>query len=303
MARLTIPKEEYVYSGHIGCLGCGATLVMRYLLKGLGERTVVSIPTSCWAIMSGVYPNVCLKIPLLDTAFETTGASISGIRAALDAKGIKDVTVVGFAGDGGTADIGIQALSGAVERGTDALYVMYDNEAYMNTGIQRSGATPYGAWTATTPIGKMNDWKKEEKKNMMEIMLAHEIPYAATVSIAYPEDFVRIVQKAKRIKGPRFLHALSPCPPGWKSAPEKTIEIARLATETNIFPLYEVENGIYRIYRKPRQKKDVGEYLKLQGRFEHLSGEVIEEIQKRVDQRWNLLLKKEQITRGTEGKE
>ena len=150
MAKLTIPEEEYMYPGHVGCLGCGATLAMRYTLKALGQRTIVSVPACCWAVMPGVFPYTCLTIPMMYNAFEATGASISGIRAALDAKGIDDITVVGWAGDGGTADIGIQSLSGAVERGTDVIYIMYDNEAYMNTGVQRSSATPVGAWTSTT---------------------------------------------------------------------------------------------------------------------------------------------------------
>lgn len=298
MAKLTIPKEEYMYSGHVGCYGCGGTLAMRYLLKGLGERTIVTIPACCWAIMSGVYPNICLKVPLLNVAFETTAASASGIRAALDATGVKDVTVVGFAGDGGTADIGIQALSGAAERGDDILYVMYDNEAYMNTGIQRSGATPFGAWTTTTPVGKRRQYKTRPKKNMVEIMVAHEIPYAATVTVGYPEDFVRKVKKAKEIEGTRFLHVLSPCPTGWRYPPEKTIEISRLAVNTNVFPLYEVEEGLYKITRKPRKKVGVKEYLAPQGRFKHLTDDLIAEIQSNVDRYWGLLLKKEEFTQG-----
>jgi len=158
MSRTTIPEEEFAYPGSTGCPGCGANLVMRYLLKGLGGRTIVSIPACCWAVMPGYWPSNCLKVPLLYTAFEATGAAISGLRAALDVKGVEDVTVVGFAGDGGTVDIGLQALSGAAERRTDAIYVMYDNEAYMNTGIQRSGSTPWGAWTTTTPVGNSHGY-------------------------------------------------------------------------------------------------------------------------------------------------
>ncbi|HUU07735.1 MAG TPA: thiamine pyrophosphate-dependent enzyme, partial [Thermoplasmata archaeon] len=241
MAKTTIPEEEYTYPGNTGCPGCGANLVMRYLLKGLGDKTVLSIPACCWAVMPGYWPSNCLKVPLLYSAFEATGAAISGIRAALDMKGVDDVTVVGFAGDGGTVDIGLQALSGAAERQTDAVYVMYDNEAYMNTGIQRSGSTPWGAWTTTTPVGSTHDFKKEPKKDIMAIMLAHHVPYAATLSVAHPEDFVKKVKKAKEIRGFRFFHALSPCPPGWKLNPMKSIEVARLAVDTNVFPLYEVE--------------------------------------------------------------
>jgi len=296
MPKLTIPEEEYMTSGHVGCLGCGSVLVMRYLLKGLGPRTILSIPACCWAIMSGLFPKTAVKVPMLDTAFECTGASISGIRAALDALKIEDITVVGFAGDGGTADIGIQALSGAFERGDDVLYVMYDNEAYMNTGIQRSGATPYGAWTTTTPIGRFKSWKKRPKKDMMAIVAAHGIPYAATVTVGYPEDFIKKVKKAKEIKGPRFIHALAPCPPGWRTPPEMTIRLSQLAVNTNVFPLYEIENGVYRITRKPSKRVEVREYLALQGRFSHLSEKDIERIQKVTDLKWEWLNRLEEFT-------
>ncbi len=296
MPRLTIPEEEYVASGHIACLGCGGTLVMRYLLKGLGGRTILSIPACCWAIMSGPYPRISLRVPLLDTAFESTGASISGIRAALDARGIEDVTVVGFAGDGGTADIGIQALSGAIERGTDAVYMMYDNEAYMNTGIQRSGATPAGAWTTTTPVSERGGGKEGPKKDMMRILVAHDIPYAATVSIGHPEDFVRKAKKAKDVEGLRFFHALSPCPPGWKTPPEKGIELARLAVDTGIFPLYEVDHGVYKLTRKPGRLKPVEDYLGLQGRFDHLSEDALAAIQTETERNWKWLLRMEAFT-------
>ncbi|MFQ6127776.1 MAG: 3-methyl-2-oxobutanoate dehydrogenase subunit beta [Thermoplasmata archaeon] len=297
MAKLTIPKEEHMNSGHIGCLGCGGTLTMRYLLKALGNRTIVTIPACCMAIMSGVYPRGFLKVPLLDVAFETTAASASGIRAALDAKGIKDISVVGFAGDGGTVDIGIQALSGAAERGDNIIYVMYDNEAYMNTGIQRSGATPFGAWTTTTPVGTTGDFKKRPKKNMMEIMVAHDIPYAATCSVAYPEDFVKKVQKAKDMDGTRFFHVFSPCPTGWRFSPEMTIQIGVLAYQTGVFPMYEVENGVYRITKKPAKRKPVSDYLKVQGRFRHLTDDLIEIIQKNVDRDWEMLLAKQEFTK------
>src|SRR3990172_1243316 len=217
MARLTIPAEEYMRSGHAACPGCGATLAMRYVLKGLGPNTIVAIPACCWTVIGTPFPTTVLKVAMLDNAFEATGASTSGLRAAADALKIHDVQIVGFAGDGGTADFGIQALSGMLERRTDAIYVMYDNEAYMNTGVQRSGATPYGAWTTTTLRGK-----QEGKKDIMAIVLAHDVPYAATVSVAFPEDFVRKVQRAREVRGPRFLHAFSPCPPGWRYPSERT---------------------------------------------------------------------------------
>lgn len=292
MTKTTIPEDEFAYPGSTGCPGCGANLVMRYLLKGLGERTMVSIPACCWAVMPGYWPSNCLKIPILYTAFEATGAAISGLRAALDIKGIKDVTVVGFAGDGGTVDIGLQALSGAAERHTDAIYVMYDNEAYMNTGIQRSGSTPWGAWTTTTPLGTSHGFKHESKKDIMAIMQAHRIPYAATVSPAFPEDFVKKVEKAKDIKGFRFIHALSPCPPGWRTNPSMSIEVARLAVDTRVFPLYEIEEGKVHITRKGKGLP-ISEYLKVQGRFQHLTELEVAEIQKGVDDSWIMLLLKE----------
>jgi len=290
MTRLTIPAEELMNGGHLACPGCAATLVMRYLLKGLGPKTIVAVPACCWAVMSGPFPDTALKVPLYDCAFEATGAVVSGIRAALDARGQRDITVVGFAGDGGTVDIGLQSLSGMLERGTDALYLMYDNEAYMNTGIQRSGATPLGAWTSTTPRGK-----GDRKKDIMGIVLAHDIPYAATVNVAFPEDFVRKVTKAKGIHGPRFFHALSPCPPGWRYPAEKSIEVARLATESRVFPLYEVEGGRVRITRRVVHPVPVAEYLGAQDRFGRLSEARASEIQATVDARWADLERREKV--------
>lgn len=296
MAKLTIPEIELMENGHLACLGCGGALAMRYVLKALGKNTILSIPACCWAVIPGVYPYTNIRVPMLWTAFETTGASISGIRAALEVKGREDVNVVGFAGDGGTLDIGIQALSGAVERGHNVFYICYDNEAYMNTGIQRSSATPIGAWTTTTPVGKTKDWKKAPKKNAVEIMVAHRIPYTATCSVAYPEDMIKKLQKGREIQGPKFIHIFAPCPTGWRSAPSKTIELARLAVQTCVFPLYEVIHGRYIISKKPK-KKPVIDYLRLQGRFRHLPQEEVENIQRRVDEEWELLLKKEEFTK------
>lgn len=290
MARLTIPAEEYMRAGHSACPGCGATLVMRYLLKGLGPNTIVTVPACCWTVIGTPFPTTAIDVPMVDCAFEATGASVSGLRAAADAMGLKDVTIVGFAGDGGTADIGIQALSGMLERRTDAIYVMYDNEAYMNTGIQRSGATPRGAWTTTTPVDQAARGKPEVKKDVMAIVAAHKPAYAATVNVAFPEDFLKKVERAKAIRGPRFFHALSPCPPGWRYPPEKTIAVGRLATDTNVFPLYEVEDGTYRINRKLGKAKPVAEYLRAQGRFGHLTEIEIAEIQADIDTRWKRLL-------------
>ena len=284
-----IMDREYVYSGHVGCPGCGATIAMRFLLKALGEKTMMVLPACCWSVIAGPYPQSTLNIPVIHAAFETGGATATGVRAALDMKGDRETTVVTWAGDGGTFDIGFQALSGAVERNEDFIYVCYDNEAYMNTGIQRSSSTPYGAWTTTTTGA---DWKKLRKKNIVEALVAHRIPYAATASIAFPDDLLRKARKAKEVKGSRFLHIYASCPTGWRIPSEMSVKIARMAVQTNIFPLYEVEDGLrYTINYKPREYL-VREYFKLQGRFRHLTDADLDQIQRMVDEDWELLLRK-----------
>lgn len=296
MAKLTIPPEELLRSGHSACPGCGAALAMRFVLKALGPRTIVSVPACCWTVIGTPYPTTALDVPMLDNPIEATGASISGLRAALDALGIPDVTVVGFAGDGGTADIGLQSLSGMLERGTDAIYVMYDNEAYMNTGIQRSGSTPALAWTTTTPVAGVSRGKLEPKKDIMGIVAAHHPAYAATVNIAFPEDLVRKVARAKGIRGPRFFHLLAPCPPGWRYDAERTIEVGRLATDTHLFPLYEIDQDRYRITRRIDRPKPLEEYLELQGRFDHLTPEEIRGLAEAVERRYERLVALERAT-------
>jgi len=284
MRNFTLPEDELMGSGHLGCQGCGAALAMRYVLKALGEKTIIVLPACCWTIIAGPFPYSALKVPILHTAFETAAVAASGVRAALDIKGDRETTVVAWAGDGGTFDIGLQALSGAAERNENILYICYDNEAYMNTGIQRSSATPKGAWTTTTP-----EHKTEPKKDIMEIMAAHLIPYAAAASIAYPEDLIEKVKKAKGIYGLRFIHILAPCPPGWRIPSELSVKLARLAVESGVFPLYEVEGGLrYRINYTPNGV-GVREYLKLQGRFRDLSEEEIQEIEEGVALRWERL--------------
>ena len=289
--KLTIPKQEILNPGHVACQGCGATLAMRYALKALGRKTIIVLPACCWTVIDGPFPYSSAGVPLFHTAFETAASVGAGVRAALEIKGKKDINVLSWAGDGGTMDIGIQALSGTVERGDDLIYVCYDNEAYMNTGIQRSSSTPYGAWTSTTPV---KTFKKSPKKNMVEIMVAHRIPYTATANIAYPEDFISKLQTAKKMPGTKFLQILSPCPSGWKYPSNLTIKIARLAFETCIFPLYQVTKGKYNV-KKPANKKPVSEYLRLQKRFKHLGAEEIKKIQQNVDSSWKELLKKEEI--------
>jgi pyruvate/2-oxoacid:ferredoxin oxidoreductase beta subunit len=271
---------------------------MRLLLKGLGPRTILSIPACCWTVIATPYPTTALGVGVLDNPIESTGASLSGLRAAANALGYEDLNVVGFAGDGGTSDIGLQALSGMLERQTDAIYVMYDNEAYMNTGVQRSGSTPENAWTMTTLVQGSSRGKAEPKKDIMAIVLAHRPAYAATLNPSFPEDFERKVERARRLKGARFLHIFSPCPPGWRFSSERTIAIGHLATDCGVFPLYEVEDGKLRITRKGGELKPVAEYLRTQGRFAHLLPEDFERIQTRVRDDWELLLKRERESQG-----
>jgi len=292
--HLSLPPEEYMHSGHLACQGCGATLAMRYALKALGPRTALSIPACCWSVIDGPFPYSSLSIPIFHCAFETAAVSAAGLKAGLEMVGDKETTVVAWAGDGGTFDIGIQALSGVAERNDNIIYVCYDNEAYMNTGIQRSSATPYGAWTTTTPV---KHYKNRPKKDIDAIMAAHRIPYLATANISYPEDLYRKVRKAKDIKGTRFIHIYTPCPTGWKTRPEDTIKLGKLAVQTCIFPLYEVEDGsTWKINIKPRDKKPVKDYLRLQGRFRHLNEEAISFIQEEVDKKWARLLKYEEVS-------
>lgn len=286
---LTIPREEYMSPGHLACQGCGASLAMRLALKGLGQKTIVCIPACCWAVIDGPFPHSSLDIPIYHCAFETAASSASGVRAGLDMVGDTETTVLAWAGDGGTFDIGLQALSGAAERNDDIIYTCYDNEAYMNTGIQRSSATPIGAWTTTTPV---KHYKKERKKDIIGIMAAHGIPYIATASVAYPEDMVKKFKKAREIKGTRFIHVFAPCPAGWKSRPEDTVKLARLAVQTGYFPLYEIEDGEkWTLNLKVKERKPIAEYLKLQGRFRHLKEEEIALIQQEVDAHWARILK------------
>jgi pyruvate/2-oxoacid:ferredoxin oxidoreductase beta subunit len=287
--KLTLPEEELMSPGHLACQGCGATMAMRYFLKALGPKTVLCIPACCWSVIDGPFPHSSLGVPIFHCAFETAASTASGVKAGLEITGDLETTVVAWAGDGGTFDIGIQALSGAAERNDDIIYVCYDNEAYMNTGIQRSSATPYGAWTTTTPV---KHFKNRPKKDIDAIMAAHRIPYLATASVAYPEDIFKKAKKAKEIKGTRFLHIYAPCPSGWKSRPEDTVKLARLAVQTGVFPLYEVEDGERTtINIKIKERKPIDEYLRLQGRFRHLKEADIAAMQAEVDRKNERLLK------------
>jgi pyruvate/2-oxoacid:ferredoxin oxidoreductase beta subunit len=282
-----IPREEYLSPGHLACQGCGAALAMRLLLKGLGPETVLVVPACCWSIINGPGQASAVAVPFLHTAFAAAASTAAGVSAAFAIRGVR-ATVVAWAGDGGTFDIGLQALSGAAERGDDLLYVCYDNEAYMNTGIQRSSATPWGAWTTTTPVPKA---KRRVKKPILEIMAAHRIPYAATASVGHPEDLIAKVRRARALDGTRFLHILAPCPPGWRILPEQTLHLARLAVQTRLFPLVEVEGGgRLRITVMPRGTTPVRDYLTAQGRFQHLAADEIATIQSSVEAAWTALL-------------
>lgn len=279
-------REEQIMPGLLSCQGCGATIAMRMVLRVLGAKTIVIVPACCWTIIAGNFPYSAFKIPALHVAFETAGATASGISRAMKSQGKSDINVLAWAGDGGTFDIGLQSLSGAAERGENIIYVCYDNEAYMNTGIQRSSATPQGAWTTTTPV---NILKEHPKKDMMAIMAAHEIPYAATLSIAYPEDLERKVNRAKNLSGQglRYLHVLSPCPSGWRSEPSKTVELARLAVQTGIFPLFEMENikGKKRTIINEVGNLPLGRYISGQGRFDYLTLENMKKIKETAEAR------------------
>jgi pyruvate/2-oxoacid:ferredoxin oxidoreductase beta subunit len=284
--KFPIPQEEFLYSGHTACPGCGAVLALKYVLKGLGPRTIIVIPPSCAGTISAPFPFSSLKIPVLRIPFEATAISASGVRAALDAMGKKEIQVLGWAGDGGTFDIGLQALSAAAERNDDIVYVCYDNEAYMNTGIQRSSATPEGAWTTTTPSPYV---KETPKKDIVRIMAAHKIPYIATASVGYPVDLINKVKKAKELKGTKFILVLSPCPTGWRYSSEMTIRIAKLATETGLFPLYEIEDGERYLLSQKHPRKPLQEYFSLQGRFRNLKEEEIRKTEEKVRRDWDYL--------------
>lgn len=286
------PEEEFVTSGHRACQGCAEVLALRMALKVFGRDTIIVMATGCMEIISTPLPTTAWRLPWIHVAFENAAAVASGIEAGLkilmDKNKIerKDIHVVAIAGDGGTSDIGLQALSGALERGHRFTYICVDNEAYMNTGIQRSSATPYGAMTTTSPPGKKSIGQSTWKKNMPKIAAAHNIPYVATACPSYPFDLFNKAKKARMADGPSYLHILSVCPTGWRIPTELAIEYGRLAVRTGVFPLYEVENGVYNITYKPEPLRPVTDYLKGQGRFRHLQEDEIKRIQDRVTREW-----------------
>ncbi|OGP53280.1 MAG: pyruvate ferredoxin oxidoreductase [Deltaproteobacteria bacterium RBG_13_52_11b] len=294
----TLTQKEYFAPGHRACQGCAEVLAVRLVAKAVGRNVVVASATGCMEIVSSPLPFTSWRVPWFHVAFENAAAVASGVEAGLKAmmrKGkipLKKIVTIGMAGDGGTADIGLQALSGALERGHDMIYICYDNEAYMNTGIQRSSSTPFGASTTTSPAGKVKMGQMTWKKNMPAIAAAHNIPYVATACPSYPIDLVQKVKKAANKEGPAYLHILSVCPTGWRSAPELSIRLGRLAAETGVFPLYEVEDGQYRLTIDFPALRPIRDYIKPQGRFRHLTDDMINAIEKRIHKEYGQLKEK-----------
>jgi pyruvate ferredoxin oxidoreductase beta subunit len=294
---------ERLTGGHRMCAGCGAPVVIRQILRALKpeDHAVVGSATGCLEVCTFLYPYTAWKDSFIHSAFENAAATISGAEAAyvsLKKQGKIDgeVKFIAFGGDGGTYDIGLQSLSGAMERGHDMVYVCYDNEAYMNTGIQRSSATPKYADTTTSPAGKVTPGKQQSRKDLTEVMAAHHIPYVAqSAAIGNMKDLYEKAEKALYKKGPAFLNVLAPCPRGWRYNTPDLMEINKLAVDTCLWPLYEVEDGVYRITYKPKNKLPIEEFLKPQGRFKHLfkdkNRHLIDELQQEVDSRWERLLK------------
>ncbi len=285
-----LPDQEYFY-GHKACAGCGATVAVRLALKVLGERTYSVLPANCMSAVSFIYPQMAFTTNAMIAPFPATAAMMSGVAAGAKALGIKDFKTVGFAGDGGTADIGFQALSGAIDRGDDVLYICYDNEAYMNTGIQKSGLTPYGTKTTTSPAGDNLPGSIRHKKNMFEIVAAHGIAYAATASIGYPNDLLMKLNKAKATKGTSYLHIYASCPTGWGSKTELSIQVAKEAVDTGLWYLAEYENDEFKLNRNPKEFAPIETYLSKQGRFKHLKASDINVIIEQRDKKWRKMRK------------
>jgi pyruvate ferredoxin oxidoreductase beta subunit len=286
----TISDHEFFF-GHKACGGCGGSLVVRLALKVLGERTFAALPAGCMAAVGFVFPQMAFANNAMISTFAGTASLLSGIAAGLRAQGVTDAPVVGFAGDGGTADIGIQALSGAIDRHDRIIYICYDNEAYMNTGIQKSGLTPFGARTTTTPVGAQIKGALTQKKNMFEIVAAHGIEYAATASVGYLQDFLKKVQKAKAVDGTSYIHVYAPCPTGWGCASDLTIELGQDVVDCGLWYLAEYEQGQYTLNKDIREFKPVQTYLSKQGRFKHLDAQVLAAIEQGRDRKWGYLRK------------
>lgn len=299
MVRLKeLPMEEPLAPGHRLCAGCPESIAARMALKAIRGPTVITQSTGCLEVATTIYPYTSWKLPWVHVAFENAAAVASGIEAAFkvfEKKGVGEkVDVISFAGDGGTHDIGLQALSGALERGHDFVYICLDNEAYMNTGIQRSGATPKGAWTTTSPAGTVIPGKPQFKKDLIAICAAHGIEYTATACISYWNDYITKVRKAIEAEGPAVIHVLAPCPRGWRFDSSQTLKIGRLAVQTRYFPVYEVEKGKYKLNIRVSRPKPVEDFLKAQGRFRHLFKPEFKKeimvIQEWVDENWKRIL-------------
>lgn len=280
-----ITEQEFFY-GHKACGGCGGSLAVRLALKVLGERTFAVLPAGCMSAVGFIYPQLCFTNNAIISTFAGTASMLSGVAAGARALGIKDFQAVGFAGDGGTADIGIQALSGAIDRNEQIIYICYDNEAYMNTGTQKSGLTPYGAKTTTTPAGENAHGTITQKKNMFEIAAAHGISYAATASVGYVQDFINKVAKAKQVRGTSYIHVMAPCPTGWGIPSDSTLETAREAVDCGLWYLAEFENEEFKLNKSPKEFSSVRDYLMKQGRFRHLTDEDIETVVANRDKKW-----------------
>jgi pyruvate ferredoxin oxidoreductase beta subunit/2-oxoisovalerate ferredoxin oxidoreductase beta subunit len=279
-------ERELVHPGSFSCPGCGLTVAFRHVIKTLGKNTAVVTTAGCGSVVAGYYPTTTSKVPFFHCSFGTAAATAAGLKAGYTGLGRKKVQVLAWAGDGGTLDIGFQSLSGAAERNDDIIYVCYDNEAYMNTGVQRSSGTPFGTWTTTTPQPAFED---RPKKDIVAIMAAHGIPYIATACVAYPQDLARKVRQAKKISGFRFLHILIPCPTGWLYPSRDTIHIGRMAVESRLFPLIEIFNGNnYRVSAMGK-KIPVDDFLAAQGRFKGIETDAYPVVQNLIDQRWSEL--------------
>ncbi len=301
-AARELPKEEYLFPGTRSCAACGLMLTYRHALKALDPgKTIVTVPASCMTVLHGVYPITPARVICINSPFAATGAFASGISAGLRATGRDGFTVIGWAGDGGTYDIGIQALSGAFERGTDFIYVCYDNEGYMNTGTQRSSASPAGITTSTTPILT----KLQQKKNMIGIVEAHSVPYIATASPAFPLDLYDKMRTAKDMKGPRYVEVHAPCPPGWGFPNKDLVRVGKLAVDCGIHVLFEIVEGRFRLTGRSLKlagkgrTKTVADYVRPQTRFGKISEEQLHRLQEFTDRRWNELLGRHESTGDT----
>jgi len=286
-------REDLLTGGHRACAGCAATIVARQVLLVAGKDTVVGCATGCLEVVTTIFPYTAWKVPFIHNAFENVASTVSGVESAYrslkrQGKIDKDIRFIAFGGDGGTYDIGLQALSGAAERGHRMLYVCYDNEAYMNTGIQRSSATPFGAATSTCPAGEVIPGKQQYHKDITKIMVAHRIPYVAQASPSHWNDLAKKVEKALSKDGPSFINILSPCHRGWRYPMEKTIEISKLAVDTCFWPLYEYDEGTWRITYTPKEKLPLSAWTGRQGRFSHFKDhpDLLKTAQEEVDRRW-----------------